>query len=133
MNKLLCVKRIRVNILYLIIYNVFVLFMAVLSSLVVTNTYYAFYSLCTGSSAGVAFSLTVLFLPICVLLCLFLGWVSAFWSKKSGKSRCVQIVSQQLTMFVVAALFFLGLMASFFPISNEQAMSNECPRWLLNT
>jgi hypothetical protein len=99
--------------------------MSAFFSLAVTNSYYYFYRVCTGSSMGVAFSLTFLYWPTITLVSFVIGRLARKLS--SDKKLLFQISS----MAVAWLLSWVVCMSFTFPIPEKENFGG-CPRWLMH-
>lgn len=98
--------------------------LALICAFLATSSFYHFYQMCSGSSAGGAFSLSILALLISVLSVGLWHFMKHSFPARKG-TRIMVFLSGWVLVWV-------ALMVYYFPIQ-ERNNFGGCPAWLVST
>lgn len=118
------------NAIKIILSGLAFLVLSAILALVATSTYYKIYKGCSGSSPGLAFSLTYFIAPISTIFIFGVGLASKRLVARYGYGQGVQVIFKLVCMLLASALVAALLLSPLYPYPRDENYG-ACPEWIM--
>jgi len=118
------------NTIKIILSGLAFLVLSAIFALVATNIYYQISRGCSGSSGGLAASLTFFAAPISTIFIFVVGLASKRVAARCGYGQGVQVIFKLVCMTLASMLIAALLLSTLYPYPRDENYG-ACPEWIM--